>query len=181
MSLTKDQQIETLSKAPISSIKTNLDRIFGKEVWLGWELETISDELKIGFNELTLDKIKVLQLLCANPDLFSSNAIFFLHVTDVINNIIADFEYVPMPTSLELAYALFEIKKILGTRYLTPTPDSDVSDVLTYLLIEDGFSEPIEPFQFLKATKFEKGTQPPIDMKAKKMGIDEYIKHMETL
>ena len=181
MTLTRDQQIEALSKAPISSIKANLDRIFGKDVWLGWELETISDELKTGFNELTLDKINLLQLLCSNPDLFSSNAIFFLHATDVINNIVADFEYVPMPTSLELAYSLFEIKKVLGSKYITPAPDSDLSDVLTYLLKEDGFSEPIEPFQFLPISKFEKGTQPPIDMKAKKMGIDEYIKHMELL
>jgi hypothetical protein len=170
----------SLGLASLTHIRNSLDRIFTKGTWHGWELETISDELKMSFDELTRDKIHILQLIEKDPELFFTNATFFLHAVVVMNNQIADFDRLPMPTSLELAYALAEVKKLLGDRYHSPAPDSMVSDVIGYLLKEEGYSEPVEPFGFVPKTCLEKG-QTEADTMAKKKAIETYIQAMDNL
>ncbi len=105
---------------------------------------------------------------------------FFLMATEVINNKVADFYSLPMPTSLELAYALVEIKKVLGDMFMTPLPDSDLADTVGYLLKEEGYSEPVSPFEFVPQSKLTAG-QEPADTENKKMALHIYIKHMNEL
>jgi len=170
-----------LGLAPISHIKENLDRLLGVNAWIGWELETISSELKVVFNELTLDKISLLQVLAQDSTLPYTDMSFFLHATDVINNKAADFDSLPMPTSLELAYAIEEFKVLkMFDMPLVIDSNSDIVDVVSYLLREEGYSEPIYPFGFIPVSKLVSG-QLPIDIEAKKMAIDLYIKNMKDL
>ena len=164
--------------APLDHIYSNLNRLFGTDIWLDWEIETIALELKMPLDDLTQDKIKLLQVLKLRPELFFEDMMFFLYSVEVINNIVADFDYVPMPTSLELAYALFEIEKLSGKK---PTSeDKALIDTIVYFLREEGYSHPIPPFDFIPANRLELG-QTEEDTEAKKQAITAYIKHMEEL
>ena len=133
---------ESLGLAPISAIKHQLDRIFGTGMWGQWELETFSIELGSVLDELLRDKITVLQVLEANNKLFYDNPLFFLHASEVINNKVADFEALPYPTSLELAYAIYEIHKIYPGEFEYP-----VKKVITYALKNEGYSKPVGLFK----------------------------------
>jgi hypothetical protein len=164
--------------ASISHIKATLDRIFGKGGWEDLEIETISITLGVELDGLTRDKISVLQILVTQPELFFEDASFMLYATDVINNIEADFEYVPAPTSLELAYAIVQVRKIL-------TEDSVYIDIaetgfpvtVTYLLRQEGYSAPVYPFEFIPPTSLEAG-QTAEDTANKAKAIKRYIKEM---
>jgi hypothetical protein len=170
---------KSLGHASLTNIRDNLNRIFKTHPWWNWELETISDELHIAFDELTRDKVTLLQILTTNPELFFENASFFLHATEVINNKIADFEWMPMPTSLELAYAITEVKKLLGDKYMAPKSDSNITDVVIYLLREEGYSEPVYPFEFIPKERLTPG-QTEMDTAAKKKAIEIYIDGMNS-
>lgn len=166
--------------APLDHIKVVLNKVFKGNAWKDWEIETISDSLNITFDELTRDKIQVLQILEKQPDIFLNNVDFFLHATEVINNKVTDFEYVPMPTTLELAYSLYEGQKLTGFKPHTIKPNSDIVDAVSYLLIEDGYSEPIYPFEFIPKERLTPG-QTSADTSAKATAINNYINHMESL
>lgn len=170
----------SMGLAPLSHIKATLDRIFGKGMWAGWELETISFELKLVLDELTRDKIALLQAIELDPKLFYEDMSFFLHATDVMNNKVADFERLPMPTSLELAYAIEESKSLDVPKDSFANPNSDIVQTVAYLLREEGYSEPLYPFTFVPLTMLQPG-QTPDDTEAKKMAIAEYIKGMGGL
>lgn len=166
--------------APVSHIKATLDRIFGKGQWATWEVETISLELKLVLDELTRDKICLLQALELNPKLFFEDVSFFLHATDTINNRVADFDTLPMPNSLELAYAIEESKQLNVPRESLSNPSSDIVQAVTYLLKQEGYSEPIPPFSFVPATALQPG-QTPEDTENKKKAIEAYISAMGGL
>jgi hypothetical protein len=92
----------------------------------------------------------------------------------------ADFDRLPMPTSLEVAYALVEYKRLMGDKYRAPSPDSMVADVVSYLLNEEGYSEPVYPFEFVPEARLAKGQLTP-DTEAKKKAIEMYIEGMDNL
>ena len=162
----------------VSKIKANLDRIFGKDEWIFWEIETITLGLGVVLSDLLRDKIHVAQLMAQNPKLFTDDAMFFLHATDVMNGHTADFESAPLPTSLELAYSLMEAKRILPN-YIAPQPGEPIADICLYILREEGFSEPVAPFQFLPKEALEPG-QTPEDTADKVKAINQYWKAMEA-
>lgn len=171
---------ESMGLAPLSHIKQNLDRLFGEGVWYDWELETISFELKLVLDELTRDKISIIQAIGKDPDLFFNDIIFFLHAVEVMNNKIADFESFPVPNSLEIAYAIEE-SKVLGVNATSlADPNSDIVEALAYLLTEEGYSVPVPPFMFLPPSFLTPG-QTPEDSEAKKRAIELYIEHMGGL
>jgi hypothetical protein len=157
---------ESLSLGSLTHIRENLNRVFGKGAWKGWELETISDELGVGFNELARDKIHILQILELNPNMFFEDMSFFLHATTVINNQVAD--------------ALVEVKRLLGPDYIFPNPASDIVDTVAYLLIEDGYSKPIPPFEFVPENRLHEG-QTPSDVEAKRKALNIYAHYMDSL
>jgi hypothetical protein len=115
-----------------------------------------------------------------DPSLFFTNATFFLHAVKVMNNDVADFDRLPMPTSLELAYALAEYKKFMGKDYKAPSGDSMIIDVVAYLLNEEGYSEPVAPFEFVPEARLTKG-QLITDTQAKSKAIEMYINAMDNL
>jgi hypothetical protein len=167
-----------MGMASIFHIKNTLDRIFGKGGWIDLELETISLTLGVVLDTLTRDKISVLQILEGQPDIFFEDASFTLYATDVINNIEADFDFVPTPTSLELAFAITEIRKILVQDDIyIPIEDTGIVETAAYILRQEGFSEPIFPFDFIPPNKLEKGNTPE-DTNNKKKAIRLYIKEM---
>lgn len=166
--------------APLSHIKESLDRIFGAGQWATWELETISFELKYILDELTRDKIHLLQAIELHPNLFYEDMSFFLHAVDVMNNKVADFERLPMPTSLELAYAIEESKSLSVNKESFSKTNSDIIETVAYLLREEGYSEPVYPFTFVPSSMLEHG-QTPEDTEAKKMAISKYIEEMGGL
>ena len=172
--------MSNLSHATLTTIRDNLDRLLGKGAWLNWELETISLELNVVFDDLLRDKICVLQAIGKDPEIFYGDVAFFLYATEVINNNSADFEALPMPTSLELAYAIEESYSLGVPTDELKDPESDIVDVVAYLLREEGYSEPIHPFEFVPKDRLEEG-QTKIDTEAKKKAIDLYIAHMVSL
>jgi hypothetical protein len=164
--------------ASISHIKNTLDRIFGKGGWQDLEMETISITLGIELDTLTRDKIHVLQLITTQPELFFDDAAFTLYATDVINNIEADFEFVPTPTSLELGYAIYEIRKILAADSIyVPTDSSGLTAVATHILKDEGYLAPVEQFSFIPEGVLGPDSFPE-DTKKKAKAIRMYIKEM---
>jgi hypothetical protein len=164
--------------ASIFHIKGTLDRIFGKGEWENLEIETISLTLGIELDLLTRDKISVLQIIVTQPDLFFDDASFTLYCTDVINNIEADFEYIPTPTSLELAFAISQVRRVLVDNGIYVSADNQgLIHTASYILRQEGYSEPLAPFDFVPADMLEKG-QTAEDTANKAKAIKRYIKEM---
>lgn len=165
------------SLAPWWIIRDNLNKAFGGDSWKNYELETISMELGLAFDELLQDKITVIQLLEHGREMYTDDVLFFLHATNVLNNNIASFDNVPMPSSLEIAFA------ILSVRGIWPEPEPVYSKgivrTVAYILRQEGYSEPISPFRSMGVdnSALEEG-QLPEDTEAKKKGIQLYIKAM---
>lgn len=167
-----------MALASVSHIKATLDRIFGKGEWRDLEIETISITLGVELDGLTRDKISVLQIVETQPELFFEDAAFTLYATDVINNIEADFEFVPAPTTLELAYAIYEVRKVLNENSVyVPVEHSGLVHTAAYILRQEGYSEPVSPFDFIPADMLESG-QTAEDTENKKKAIKRYIKEM---
>jgi hypothetical protein len=169
-----------LGLAPITTIKAQLDRLFGSNEWLGYEPETISLELGIVMDRLLLDKIQVLQILEQIPDLFFEDPAFMLYATEVMNNNVADFDFVPMPTSLELAFAIKQAATLKSEVGGTVTFSSPLIHAVAYILRQEGYSEPVGLFSFIPPELLEKG-QAKSDTENKAKAIDAYIKHMDAL
>lgn len=170
---------EGLRHASLLTLYSNLNRLFGKEEWLSYEPETFSLHLGVRLDELTLDKIEALRVLLTDPDV-QDDATFILHATDVVNNMTADFEHVPVPTTLELAYYIHAVREVLGAagREFKVTPA--LKTVAWYLLTEEGYSEPVPPFDFVEKDTLAKG-QTALDTAAKKQAIEQYVEHMKEL
>ncbi|MNY34447.1 hypothetical protein D3C86_1687890 [compost metagenome] len=166
-----------MGQASISHIKNSLDRVFGKGQWNDLETETISLTLGIWLDELTRDKIHVLQILERKPELFFEDPMVMLYATDVINNIEADFEHVPVPTTLELAYAIEEVKKMLSAEGEYVVFGPTITNTIAYMLKQDGYSEPLEPFDFVPKEMLEPG-QTAEDTENKRKAIKKYLKEM---
>lgn len=164
--------------ASISHIKTSLDRLFGKGGWEDLEIETISITLGMVLDGITRDKIQVLQILVTQPELFFEDAAFTLYATDVINNIEADFEFVPAPTSLELAFAITQVRKILAEDSVyVPVETTGLVKTVSYILRQEGYSSPVSPFDFIPSDMLEEG-QTTEDTANKAKAIKRYIKEM---
>ena len=168
-----------LGHASPATIYSNLNRLFGSEEWLSYEPETISLHLGVKLDDLTLDKVEVIRTLLVDPDV-QNDATFILHATDAINNQVADFDHMPVPTSLELAYYIHAVRELMtaaGREFkLTPA----LKSVAWYILTEEGYSEPVAPFDFVEAESLVKG-QNAADTAAKKQAIEQYVEHMKDL
>lgn len=163
--------------ASLTQIESTLDRIFGKGEWENLEIETISLSFGIWLDELTRDKIHLLQILNKRPELFFEDPMFMLYATEVINNNPADFEFVPALTSLELAFAIQEIRKILVQNDEFVVYGPTIINTIAYLLRQEGYSEPIEPFDFVPKELLEAG-QTSEDTENKRKAIKKYLKEM---
>lgn len=138
-----------MGEANLDHIHYHLDRIFGKNIWVEYDVDTIGIELGFIPDPLLRDKINILQVLAKDPSLIAEDPLFFLYVAEVVNNHPADFETMPMPTSLELAYTVHKFPANYS---------DDVKKVIGYLLKEDGYHTLCWPFDQSNAddSMFEK-------------------------
>lgn len=164
-----------MERAPISHVKSTLDNVFGLEQWVKLEMETISYELGFIFTPLIVDKIHILQIIAERPELFFTDPLFMLHVSEVCgSNTVADFEHTPVPTSLEMAYAIVDVRRICPGQAFS----EEVTEAIAYLLRHEGFSVPVGPFRFIPENLLVKG-QTQQDTDAKLLAIERYIKEMD--
>jgi len=159
------------------SLKSMLDDKFGKGIWKDLEPETMLMEFHTEFSVLLFDKLMLLKILEEDPNSFLDSPVFFLEGVEVANNQVADFEVVPHPNSLQLAWALDQFFKIMAMNDNSFVPSEGLIKTVGYLLREDGFSEAVAPFGFLPKEDLCKGTNAE-DMKNKATAVKAYINHM---
>lgn len=168
---------ERLGQASLFTIDSELNRLFGTDAWLHWEPETISIELKQEFDVLMLDKLQVLQIIRNNPDMFYEDPAFLLYATEVINNNVANFELIPSITSLELAYALRSVERLLTSKGVVPEYGEAITKTTAWILNQEGYSENLSPFQFVPNGYLTPG-QTEEDTEAKRKALRMYLSYM---
>jgi len=138
---------ESLVKAPPTVLKNALDNQFGPTVWPALEMETMTLEAGQEFSELLRDKIHVLQIMELDPELFYENMMFFLHSAHVLNNAVTDFETVPIPTSLEIAFAVATVSSLFPNE--KHTFSEEIKEVVKHILVQEGYSVAVPPFNMM--------------------------------
>lgn len=163
----------------LSSLQKLLDEKYGSKEWIGWEPETIMHDLGEP-DYLVMEKIYILQALNHDVNRLMELPEFVLWTTQVANNEYADFDIITMPTSLEVAWMIEEVKRVSILSGQVFKPSLELCEVLTYLLKEDGFSGKMKPFEFIPDTVFPLASMSDDLNKLKNKGITEYLKHMDT-
>lgn len=163
----------------LSELFDKLNQAFGKKAWLTWEPETIL--LETGSLEPILyEKIVTLQIMAlVGVNSALSRPEFLIWSTMVCNGQSADFESVYLPTSLELAWLITQAKKIAAKTDQSFKASPELIQVVAYLLTEDGYSKPLEPFEFVPEELLHAG-QTEADTKMKQKAIQAYLTHMES-
>lgn len=155
-----------------STFKKILEQKYGPE-WFELEDETISLDMALQLTPLMLDKINMLRILVLKPELFFEDALFFLHCVDVSNNKSPDFEHFPSPNSLEIAWAIDEMSRIVEGEY-----SFDIKTTVTALLKREGYSNaPGTLLNVCYPDKLEPG-QESEDRANKESAVAQYIAHM---
>jgi len=147
---------------------------YGEE-WVDLEPETISLDMELALSPLLLDKINVLRILTLEPEMFYQDFLFFLHATDVFNNVEADFESFPMPNSLQIAWSVVEIHNVVDGEF-----DYEVKTGVTKILNEEGYSEAPPTLQEACFQDQLVAGQEVEDRAAKAEAVAKYIEHMES-
>jgi len=172
--------------APLSYLQTFFDTRFaehGKD-WVKWEPETILLSLQDdhGPNEpvdpILREKVLVLQVLNENINNFLALPEFLIWATSVINNQPADFEHILLPTSLELAWTITELKRIASLTDQKWEPGFELKSVVGYILKEEGYSIAPPVFDFVSPDTLHPG-QTPEDIEKKRIACIGYVRHMD--
>ena len=163
---------------PISQLKKGLDQKLGKDSWVDYEVETLVIETGLPYSDLLRDKLHVLKIIEAKPTIFFDEVLFLVFATNVINNEIADFEYLPHIKSLEVAFAIEEMAKILEVE-LHQLPEFAMGPkyLIRDILISEGYSEVLPPFDVVGIGQLPKG-QTEQDTLDKKKAIEAYLHAM---
>jgi hypothetical protein len=164
-----------VSYIPVSVLKKTLDNTLGEAVWWEFETETLVSELQLPLTNLLHDKLSFLKVFMQHPELFFEDTMFFLHSVSVMNNEPADFEYVPHITSLEIAFAIVEVAKMMEVE-LHAMPNFGVGSVavIKEVLKNEGFSAVVPPFDVVGVGALPEG-QTAQDTEDKRKAIEEYI------
>lgn len=151
-----------------------------KDEWVDLEPETVSLDLGVLMDPLSLQGLLMVQSVERNPVNFIDDASYFLSFTEACNNKIVNPSSPYLPTSLELAWALVELRRLLPKEEADLINESPmIRKVCMYVLREEGYSEPVWPFDaFLKSEDFYDG-QSPQDTANKAKAIRLYIKAVE--
>lgn len=147
---------------------------YGEE-WVDLENETISLDMGLGMTQIILDKLDVLRILTLEPEMFYQDFLFFLHATDVFNNVAADFDSFPMPNSLQIAWAAKEIHNVVDGEF-----NYEVKTGVTKMLNEEGYSSAPGPLLEVCFPENLVPGQEQEDRQAKDEAVRQYIEHMET-
>lgn len=163
--------------SPVSVLKAHLDKTFGAVPWWNYETETLVLESGIPTSELLVEKVELLRVIMHRPELFYQNFMFFLHAVEVFNHHVTDFEFVPNPTSLEMAFAIVDMSRIFNhTPDESPPFSLEVRMCIERCLIEEGYSVPVFPFSIVGITGLHEG-QLPKDTLNKEKAIAQYVQH----
>jgi hypothetical protein len=159
----------------LSKLKNTLDARYGKD-WPEMELETISLDLGHVLTPAMLSQLSVLKGLAHNPHLFETDASYFLRFVEAANGHYVDPTVVYMPNSLELAWGLYELKRIV--------PGIEFSHAITrichYILSDEGYGSAPPPFDFI-TEPFENQWETPEAARNKAEAIRLYGLAMERL
>ena len=158
-----------------STLKITLDKYLGTGQWKDLEPETIISVLGLEYSALLHDKVSLMKAIEVLPHLFFEDTMFMLHATDVLNDEVADFDYVPHITSLELAFAIVEMALILG-KDLNELPSfgPGATTVVRDVLIREGYSKVLHPFTVVGVGELHEG-QTEEDTANKQKALEEYI------
>ncbi len=163
----------SIEQAPVYTLSKLLNHKFGSE-WIDYENETISLEMGMALTPLLRDKIDMLRILHSIPGIFYDDFMFFMHTVDVINNHVADFEHMPSPNSLEIAWAIHSVAQIVEGQF-----DFGIKVAVTQILKKEGFSEAPVPLAYACfEDKLVEG-QDRQDILDKEEAVRTYIEHME--
>ena len=152
----------------MSKLNTLLSRKLG-EGWHELEIETISLELGALFDKLSVLKLIMLKTLMAHPENVLTDADYFLRFVEVANQEIPDPHHHDIPTSLELAWALSELVKILGSDKVRK--NNMLSNVIRYVINNEGHGE-----TYHRVLSVYSGEELITNEKTK--ACDEYLDHM---
>lgn len=106
------------------------------------------------------------------------DATFVLLMTSAANNEYADFETIKIPTSLEIGWCIEEAKLIgtmLGQEFV---PSESLSQVVAFILKEDGYSQAIPPLEFANLGLHPGQSETDTALKIK--GMNAYIDYMKA-
>lgn len=153
--------------------------------WVGFEPETITMELNGAepLPELLLDKIEILQTLNVKPELFFEETVFFCYVCNVVAGTVADPDVFLTPISVEMVAGIMEVTAVLNDwKYPLYEFSDGLKKAVAYLLKQEGFTEPMEIFNFIPAEHFEglDGTQDKDVVEAKRKAIKAAMTYMKT-
>lgn len=166
---------------PLVKIRRILKDQLG-DVWKDFEVETILLSVDNTPSQALYDKLSVLKILENQPELFYQNVLFFTSAVPAINGFTSTPEVFVVPSSLEIAYALKEVAKLLNVEsHQVPSFDEGVKKVIRESLIDDGFSKVVPPFDVVGGLDF--GDVEEIheaDMAKKERAIKEYLDGMES-
>lgn len=165
-----------LEQLLVSGVERYLSKVL-PEGWENFETETILMELGVPATDLLVDKINLIRVFKAEPTMFYEEPLFFLHACEVFNNQVTDFYTLPHITSLEAALAIVDAARLLGCSEVEQSPafGEGVKLVVREILVEDGYSKPVWPFDSVGITDLSEG-QTDADTAAKERAIKEYIK-----
>lgn len=155
----------------LRNLRDELRSTYG-ENWFELEPESIlMDQEEV--TDLFIEQLNCLRVMEEDPEKFFEDLVFFLHATDVFNNHLADFETLPAPSSLDMAYSVTEAQLM----YPEIGFSRGVKTGITYLLNEEGYSVPVWPFTFLNPDDFTPG-QTEQDTKDKEKALRLYVRAM---
>lgn len=160
----------------ISELQVLLDNSLGNGAWVHLEPETLLIELGCR-DYLVAEKLYVLKILNVDLNRAVSSPEFLLWCTSVCNNEFADFETINLPTCLELAWCIYEVRRIATITGQKFEPTEELIDIVSYLLTLEGFSHAPAPFEFIPTGKLTLG-QTEQDVSMKTAAITSYISHM---
>lgn len=157
----------------LSNLKTQLEDRYGEE-WYDIEPETITLDLGIVLTPVMLSQLFILKTMAQRPDLFLTDANYFLRFVQAANNNLVDLSVPYIPNSLALAWGLYELKKIWPEAEMTPM----IERVCHYILQNEGYGAPPAPFDFI-TLPFENTWATPEDLANKAKAIQLYRVIME--
>lgn len=172
------------SSTPLSVLASAIIAKHGTSQWLHWEPETLLFDLEgVRSNEdypLLSEKIVCLQAIGLGENEILGMPEFLLWFTQVCNNKPAEFSYLYLPTSLELAWSLEQARLSFLRLEKSWEPSEALKHAVGYLLKEDGYSKPISPFNFVPEALLAPG-QTEADTQLKEKAIQAYFQHMRLL
>jgi len=170
--------MSNISYTPISKIKVALDNTLGKDNWFDLEVETIVMAMDLEFSDLLHDKIYVLQILCKDPSIINEDFAFTLFAVGAVNNRVVDFGTIPNLNSLELAYFIIEVNRVLSLLGIPVVYSKEFITAVSYILRQEGYSKPVAPFQFIPIIDLEDG-QTEKDTSDKEKAINIHVATMD--